>query len=85
MASANILNAVAKGAAWPVVSKLLQAEGVPKAQADITAKQMVTGQAPPPPVQVQASLMDQIPWMWVAIGGVAIVAVWMMMGQGRRR
>lgn len=66
------------GATWPVISKTLQATGVPKVQADMTAKEMV-GLTPEIP-QVQAGIGGSIfdyPIVWVGMGVLALGGIWL--------
>lgn len=85
---ANILKAIAQGAEWPLVSTMLQATGTPKAQADLQAQQMVSGQGPPtarPPTQA-GMIGGQIPWMWIGLGLVGVsVIYWLFLRPPPRR
>lgn len=69
------------GAEWPIISKTLQATGVPKVQADLTAKQMV-GLAPQAP-QVQAGVGEggglfDSPVVWIGLGVLALGGIWLV-------
>lgn len=83
----KITKAAIEGATWPLISKALQNQGIGKVQADVMAKQIVTGQQQQP-MYAPIPWTQNIPWMWV-IGGIAILtAVYFIsqsdQGKGRR-